>query len=342
MEIKPQPSVDHTPTVNLQSWSERPKRQVSIKTDRDYVFGNSRKSNNEQYNSLLNSKKDDDHEERVSHLTDASRIPIVRAVEFKKPFAQKVENFNKSCFPFNEPKPEIQQAEKEINHINPKPRPSSFYLFGEHLHANTNESEENFRKSSPSVETVVQKFVETRTNSFENNGSGRVSINPCNMSNTSAIPFRRKTVTHLNGSMQRFSYLSGVSVNKDPCNRTEGYTFKTYKNKLVENEKPSNGFHSQVNEESYSSRPHTDNDGLYVQKSTSKSCSQNNGCLKIITTNKSFDLLPPPLPTNNMSSLKPVSYRVRSKSFHSENTRDMLLSSIKNFNRDNLRKLHIK
>lgn len=340
MEIKPRLSVDHAPTVNLQSWSERPKRQVSIKTDRDYVFGNSRKNNNEQYNSLLNSKKDADHEERISHSTDTSRIPIVRAVEFKKPFAQKVENLKKSCFPFDGPKPEVQQAEKEMNHVDPKPRPSSFYLFGEHLQSSTNQSEENFRKPSPPVETVVQRFVETRANSSENNGSSCVSVNSCNMSNTSAIPFRRKTVTHLNGNMQRFSYSSGVSMNKDSCNRIEGYTFKTYKNKLVENEKLSNGFHSEVNEESYSSRPNAD--GSYGQKSTSKSCSQNNGCLKTIPTNKSFDLLPPPVPPSSISSLKPVSYRVRSKSFHNENPRDMLLSSIKNFNRDNLRKLHIK
>lgn len=60
---------EQTTSVNLQSWNERPRRQVSIKTDRDYVFGGS-------VQSCVTS----------NNVSDQSRVPVVTAVEFKKPF----------------------------------------------------------------------------------------------------------------------------------------------------------------------------------------------------------------------------------------------------------------
>lgn len=55
--------------MNLQSWNDRPRRQVSIKTDRDYVFGG-----------LIQSF------DSGNKVDDLSRVPVVTAVEFKKPF----------------------------------------------------------------------------------------------------------------------------------------------------------------------------------------------------------------------------------------------------------------
>lgn len=331
VEIKPRPSVDHGPTVNLQSWNERPKRQVSIKTDRDYVFGNNRRTADRNHDSCNGQPNcgTDDTDGHVKSSDDLSRVPIVRAVEFKKPFAQRVAvgDLAQPC-PVDAVRPESQRAEKETNCVDPKPRPSSFYLFGEHnMLANAGHNEpRGLLRASSELEMASQRINGARTNNAENE-CGRVSAVTGCMSNSSAVPFKRKTITHVNGSAQRFSYTNGVN--------SDAYTFKTYKNKLIENEKLSNGYQTRVNGECHQNA--NGDDDRCGRNSVFKTYVRSE---PKVTVTKSSGGIPPPPPV--MPSLRPVSQKTGGKAFRSENPRDMLLSSIKNFNRDNLRKLRVK
>jgi len=76
------------PKISLSTWNERPKRQVSIKTDRDYVIGIrqrlQRKADGEDTNKSL-----DEH--RNSNDKPVSRVPIVKSVELKKPYAEQLQ-----------------------------------------------------------------------------------------------------------------------------------------------------------------------------------------------------------------------------------------------------------
>lgn len=96
------------PAINLSTWNERPKRQVSIKNDRDYIsgFGKKNPSLEETAPTTLSQEKplvkngfstvqksslvkveSFKLDSRSKSITDLSRIPIVRSVELKKPFA---------------------------------------------------------------------------------------------------------------------------------------------------------------------------------------------------------------------------------------------------------------
>lgn len=100
------------PAVNFSTWSERPKRQVSIKNDNDYISGFGKKTitqvedsteslwrdslstttkmqtlNSAHCIGLISKNSSLKLDERSKSTSDLSRIPIVRAVEFKKPFA---------------------------------------------------------------------------------------------------------------------------------------------------------------------------------------------------------------------------------------------------------------
>ncbi|KAL4148818.1 hypothetical protein QTP88_002969 [Uroleucon formosanum] len=75
------------PKISLSTWNERPKRQVSIKTDRDYVIGIrqrlQRKTDGEDPNKSL----DEDN----CNNKPVSRVPIVKSVELKKPYAEQLQ-----------------------------------------------------------------------------------------------------------------------------------------------------------------------------------------------------------------------------------------------------------
>lgn len=99
------------PSVNFSTWSERPKRQVSIKNDKDYISGFGKKTiitqdedstesprrdslsttkvqiMNSADNGIISKNTNPKLDERSKSTSDLSRIPIVRAVEFKKPLA---------------------------------------------------------------------------------------------------------------------------------------------------------------------------------------------------------------------------------------------------------------
>lgn len=101
------------PAVNFSTWSERPKRQVSIKNDNDYISGFGKKTivtqvedsteplwrdslststkmqtlNSARCIGMISKNSSLKLDERSKSTSDLSRIPIVRAVEFKKPFA---------------------------------------------------------------------------------------------------------------------------------------------------------------------------------------------------------------------------------------------------------------
>lgn len=100
------------PAVNFSTWSERPKRQVSIKNDNDYISGFGKKTivtqvedsteplwrdslstptkmqtlNSARCIGMISKNSSLKLDERSKSTSDLSRIPIVRAVEFKKPF----------------------------------------------------------------------------------------------------------------------------------------------------------------------------------------------------------------------------------------------------------------
>ncbi|XP_054270244.1 uncharacterized protein LOC128991415 isoform X2 [Macrosteles quadrilineatus] len=101
------------PSINLSTWSERPKRQISIKNDGEYISGFGKKPNVQDVltspekkeelhssvkavvtnpslprNDFASSIKNESYklEEKSKSISDLSRIPIVRSVELKKPY----------------------------------------------------------------------------------------------------------------------------------------------------------------------------------------------------------------------------------------------------------------
>lgn len=70
------------PKISLSTWNERPKRQVSIKTDRDYVIG---------IRQRLQQKTDNEKLKDNMETKPVSRVPIVKSVELKKPYAEQLQ-----------------------------------------------------------------------------------------------------------------------------------------------------------------------------------------------------------------------------------------------------------
>lgn len=75
------------PKISLSTWNERPKRQVSIKTDRDYVIGIRQRL--QQRSEAVEAKPMDNN--NIVDNKPVSRVPIVKSVELKKPFAEQLQ-----------------------------------------------------------------------------------------------------------------------------------------------------------------------------------------------------------------------------------------------------------
>ncbi|XP_065222607.1 uncharacterized protein LOC135847116 isoform X2 [Planococcus citri] len=355
-----------TPAVNLQSWNERPKRQVSIKTDRDYVFGNIRR-HAEMFSSNQNgsetgvadqSKCDQDSTSKSAgsdNNTDPSRVPIVRAVEFKKPFVQQLEK----TYQVNDP---VKNVNKE------KPRPASCYMFGDHLTNGVSRSQSMMvNNTKPTqvngtepISTKVNGIVnghsnyddntttttkkttttETTTSSYTNNVSKTKIMFNC------SAPYNNKykSVTEIteDTTIKRHSYpvfTTAPATNPPESSATrssEQYTFRNYKNKLLETEKLNGNDNKSTPAEKPSTPKQSPEKKSFFRIFRKEQSPQP---AEVITT-KSVGIPPPP-PV--MPSLKPVSQnRMSYQKPCSENPRDVLLSSIKNFNRDNLRNVRVK
>ncbi|XP_060879856.1 uncharacterized protein LOC132951860 isoform X1 [Metopolophium dirhodum] len=76
------------PKISLSTWNERPKRQVSIKTDRDYVIGIRQRLQRKADGEDTNKSLDDDYN---CNNKPVSRVPIVKSVELKKPYAEQLQ-----------------------------------------------------------------------------------------------------------------------------------------------------------------------------------------------------------------------------------------------------------
>lgn len=74
------------PKISLSTWNERPKRQVSIKTDRDYVIGIRQRLQRNTDDDATNKSLDEDYCNKP-----VSRVPIVKSVELKKPYAEQLQ-----------------------------------------------------------------------------------------------------------------------------------------------------------------------------------------------------------------------------------------------------------
>lgn len=70
------------PKISLSTWNERPKRQVSIKTDRDYVIG---------IRQRLQRTTETEVKSKDEEIKPVSRVPIVKSVELKKPYAEQLQ-----------------------------------------------------------------------------------------------------------------------------------------------------------------------------------------------------------------------------------------------------------
>lgn len=91
-------SYNGPPKINVSTWNERPKRQVSIKTDRDYVIGIRQRFQQQQQQHRQNADAVGATNENdnggfaeptttTTTTTAVSRVPIVKSVELKKPYA---------------------------------------------------------------------------------------------------------------------------------------------------------------------------------------------------------------------------------------------------------------
>ncbi|XP_008186026.1 uncharacterized protein LOC100164801 isoform X3 [Acyrthosiphon pisum] len=76
------------PKISLSTWNERPKRQVSIKTDRDYVIGIRQRLQRKADGEDTNKSLDEDYN---CNNKPVSRVPIVKSVELKKPYAEQLQ-----------------------------------------------------------------------------------------------------------------------------------------------------------------------------------------------------------------------------------------------------------
>lgn len=76
------------PKISLSTWNERPRRQVSIKTDRDYVVGVVGRYQ-QQHQHQQRTEEPKKPEENGGAPT--SRVPpVVRSVELKRPYAERL------------------------------------------------------------------------------------------------------------------------------------------------------------------------------------------------------------------------------------------------------------
>lgn len=89
------------PKINVSTWNERPKRQVSIKTDQDYVTGiRQRLQQKAAAGGVCAAPRDGvvaaagssepGDGVRTNDKPTVSRVPIVKSVELKKPYAERL------------------------------------------------------------------------------------------------------------------------------------------------------------------------------------------------------------------------------------------------------------
>lgn len=82
------------PKISLSTWNERPKRQVSIKTDRDYVIGIRQRLQQKSADAqqVVVETKPPPPPAPPGENTNGpvSRVPIVKSVELKKPYAEQL------------------------------------------------------------------------------------------------------------------------------------------------------------------------------------------------------------------------------------------------------------
>lgn len=187
---------------------------------------------------------------------------------------------------------------------------------------------------------LVNKNQEDKLNSNHINGREENEVTCNRVSKTkimfnSSIPYNNKykSVTEINeDTSKRHSYHNGST--NEPCNRLNEYTFRNYKNKLIENEKQNGICDPQPKPIEMS--PKTERSP--EKKSFFKMFRKEDPPAEVITTRSVG--IPPPPPI--MPTLKPVSQRMNCQKPCSDNSRDVLLSSIKNFNRGNLRNVRVK
>lgn len=84
------------PKISLATWNERPKRQVSIKTDRDYVIGIRQRlqQKTDAAGPAAKLQQRDSAaapESSGSNKCAVSRVPVVKSVELKKPYAEQLQ-----------------------------------------------------------------------------------------------------------------------------------------------------------------------------------------------------------------------------------------------------------
>lgn len=80
------------PAVSVSTWNERPRRQVSIKTDRDYVIGvKLRSQRNFDSGGSAVGEKQEANSKAPETEPAVSRVPVVKSVELKKPYAEQLQ-----------------------------------------------------------------------------------------------------------------------------------------------------------------------------------------------------------------------------------------------------------
>lgn len=125
------------PSINLSTWSERPKSQVALKSDSDYTIGDANKPrvelNQFQQRALQKPEERSDtnggyyrfqnikrmprpHSIAFESYQDLSHVPIVRSVELKKPIREEPEamgtqTLNRNTKPFYKSTEQINQSQ---------------------------------------------------------------------------------------------------------------------------------------------------------------------------------------------------------------------------------------
>ncbi|XP_044730916.1 uncharacterized protein LOC123293967 isoform X2 [Chrysoperla carnea] len=334
------------PAVNLGTWSERPKSQVSLKSDNDYKIGGinistfeKRPSENDQaslesktstarfinHTTAVGFKRPEPisktlprpHSIAFDTYQDLSRVPIVRAVELKKTFRDNLENKSTDIRSQTLNRPSFHRSTESVN------QELKLYPTEDEVSKSRDNFENNIELRSQTLgRNVKPVYRHSEPNSLENKGdTNRTEISNNVLRNINKFSVNEPSNT-FNFSRSSNSFLLNRNSNLMPV--VKGFrsltpTVTTNGADLNNKQKP------QTQPEKYTTN--------CIPVNMSRSDSEPKFTVTVNGVNQNFKnpIPPPPMP-----KVTAVTKKV-TKITPQEDPRDQLLNAIKNFGKDSLK-----
>lgn len=343
------------PSINLSTWGERPKSQVIIKSDNDYKFGGMSKVSamQKRFSAALeensvNANNNNGCDRNDVHANDSKsyKLPIVRSVEYKKNVIMEQTNGNSKS---NEDSVELRQRPSyEVSHFVSE-KPSSTMTLG------------RVPASKPAVTNQhSQRFINNH-NSRQQNSAFNQFTNHNNKFTPVVKGFRTQDFMNgnHNGSQNEVEhdYVSNGLKHQPistippapvkPTNSTTSVVFTTYdqEKKHIEVERPS---FSQYALKKTGLKEKTVDETYVNEHGINKGYTTVDGKPKMVNGNRHSVPAPPPKPMHRNGFL-PQNQQVKSTNGGNPrsnsltlqkngDSRDQLLDSIRNFNKNALKR----